>query len=151
MYKTSKVIIKNDFDSIEPLVEYLNSIGSLVGLNKKEKQKISYALEESLQNSISFDFESGSEEDIEVEITHIASGLKVTISDDGMPKNPFTQSVQTLDEIVKDVSFESLAKSDGDDISALSAFVIHRLLDKYSYINKGKDGRSIEMTIYASY
>jgi len=150
MYKTSKVIIKNDFDSIEPLVEYLNSIGSLVGLNKKEKQKISYALEESLQNSISFDFESGSEEDIEIEITHIASGLKVTISDDGMPKNPFTQSVQTLDEIVKDVSFESLAKSDGDDISALSAFVIHRLLDKYSYINKGKDGRSIEMTIYAS-
>jgi len=150
MYKTSKVIIKNNFDSIEPLVGYLNSIGSLVGLSKKEQQKISYALEESLQNSISFDFESGSEEDIEVEITHIASGLKVTISDNGIPKNPFKQSVQTLDEIVKDISFESLAKSDGDDISALSAFVIHKLLDKYRYINKGKDGRSIEMTIYAS-
>jgi len=150
MYKTSKVIIKNNFDSIEPLVEYLNSIGSIVGLNKKEIQKISYALEESLQNSISFDFESGSEEDIEVEITHIASGLKVTISDNGIPKNPFKKIDQSLDDMVKDVSFESLAKSDGDDISALSDFVIHRLLDKYSYINKGKDGRSIEMTIYAS-
>ncbi|EQB34396.1 hypothetical protein M947_10975 [Sulfurimonas hongkongensis] len=150
MYKTSKVIIKNNFDSIEPLVEYLNSIGSIVGLNKKERQKISYALEESLQNSISFDFEYGSEEDIEVEITHIASGLKVTISDNGIPKNPFKKIDQSLDDMVKDVSFESLAKVDGDDISALSDFVIHRLLDKYSYINKGKDGRSIEMTIYAS-
>jgi len=150
MYKTSKVIIKNSFDSIEPLVGYVNSIGSLVGLNKKEMQRLSYALEESLQNSISFDFESGSEEDIEVEITRIASGLRVTISDNGIPKNPFKQSVQSIDEMVKDVSFESVAKSDGDEISALSDFVIHKLLDKYRYINKGKDGRSIEMTIYAS-
>ncbi|MCK9490622.1 MAG: GNAT family N-acetyltransferase [Sulfurimonas sp.] len=150
MYKTSKVIIKNDFDSIEPLVGYLNSISSLVGLSKKETQRLSYALEESLQNTISFDFESGSEEDIEVEISQIASGLRVSISDNGIPKNPFKKVDQSLDEMVKNVSFESLAKSDGDDISALSDFVIHKLLDKYRYINKGKDGRSIEMTIYAS-
>lgn len=150
MYKTSKVIIKNDFDSIEPLVGYLNSIGSLVGLSKKEIQRLSYALEESLQNSISFDFEDGSDEDIEVEIEHIASGLKVTISDNGIPKNPFKKVDQTLDDMVKDVSFDSVAKSDGDEISALSDFVIHKLLDKYSNVNKGKNGRSIEMTIYAS-
>jgi anti-sigma regulatory factor (Ser/Thr protein kinase)/RimJ/RimL family protein N-acetyltransferase len=150
MYKTSKVIIKNSFEYIEPLVAYINSIGSLVGLNKKEMQRLSYAIEESLQNSISFDFESGSVEDIEIEVEQIASGLKVIISDNGIPKNPFKQSVQSIDEMVKDVSFESVAKSDGDDISALSDFVIHKLLDKYRYINKGKNGRSIEMTIYAS-
>jgi serine/threonine-protein kinase RsbW len=150
MYKTSKVIIKNNFDSIEPLVAYVNSIGSLVELNEKEKQRICYALEESLQNSISFDFEADSQEDIEIEVTHISSGLRVTISDNGMPKNPFKKINQTIDEIVKDVSFESVAKSDGDEISALSDFVIHKLLDKYRYINKGKAGRSIEMTIYVS-
>ncbi|MFA7083757.1 MAG: ATP-binding protein [Arcobacteraceae bacterium] len=150
MYKTSKIIIKNNIESIEPLVGYVQLIASLVGLNKKENQRICYALEESLQNSISFDFEAQSEEDIEVEITNITSGLKVIISDNGIPKNPFKKITQTLDEIVNDVSFESVAKSDGDDISALSDFVIHKLLDRYKYINKGKYGRSIEMTIYAS-
>jgi len=150
MYKTSKIIIKNNFDSIEPLVDYVRSVGLLVGLNAKEKQKIAYAVEESLQNSISFDFESQNDEDIEVEITHIASGLKVTISDHGIPKNPFKKGTQTLDAILNDVSFESVAQGNGDEISALSDFVIHKLLDKYRYINKGKGGRSIEMIIYAS-
>jgi len=150
MYKTSKIIIKNNFDSIEPLVDYVRSIGLLVGLSEKERQKICYAVEESLQNSISFDFEAQSDEDIEVKIIHIASGLKVTISDNGMPKNPFKGNTQTIDAILDDVSFESVAKSNGDDISALSDFVIHKLLDKYRYINKGKEGRSIEMIIYAS-
>jgi len=150
MYKTSKVIIKNNFDSIEPLVGYVRSIGSLVGLGEKERQKICYAVEESLQNSISFDFGALNDEDIEVEIAHITSGLKVTISDNGMPKNPFKENAQTLDAIFNNVSFESVAKSNGDDISALSDFVIHKLLDRYKYINKGKEGRSIEMIIYAS-
>lgn len=150
MYTTSKIIIKNSIDAIEPLLAYVDSVATLVGLNEKEKQKISYALEEVLQNSISFDFEAQSEEDIEVEITNITSGLKVRISDNGMPKNPFKKIDKTLDEIVNGVSFESVAKSDGDEISALSDFVIHKLLDKYKYINRGKAGRSIEMTIYAS-
>jgi len=150
MYETSKVIIKNNFDSIEPVIAYVSSIASLVELNEKEKQRICYAIEESLQNSISFDFEADSQENIEIEITHISSGLRVSISDHGMPKNPFKKINQNLDEIVKDISFESVAKSDGDEISALSDFVIHKLLNKYRYINRGKEGRSIEMTIYAS-
>lgn len=150
MYKTSKVIIQNNIESIDPLTEYIKSIANIVGLNNKEKQKICYAVEESLQNSILFDFEPDTLEDIEIEITYIASGMKIVISDNGIPKNELKKSNQTIDDIVIDISFESIAKNNGDEISALSDFVIHKLLDKYRYINKGKDGRSIEMIIYAS-
>ncbi len=150
MYKTSKVIIKNNLDSIEPVIEYLKAISTLVGLSEKEIQKICYGLEESLQNSILFDFEEENVEDIEIEIIRIASGMKLIISDNGIPKNPFKKVPKTLDTLVDAISFESIAKHDGDDITVLSEFVIHKLLDHYKYINKGKDGRSVEMIIYSS-
>ena len=149
MYTTSRVIIKNSLDSIDPVVEYLKAISTLIGLSEKEKQRICYGLEESLQNSILFDFEEENAEDIEIEIIRIASGMKVVISDNGIPKNPFKKAPQSLDTLVDAISFESIAKHDGDDITVLSEFVIHKLLDQYRYINKGKNGRSIEMIIYS--
>lgn len=150
MYETSKVIIQNDIDSIEPIIEYVRSIGRQLKLNNKERYRICYALEESLQNSILFDFEPDDIEEVEIEINRIASGLKITISDQGIPKNPFAQTPQSLEDLVSDISFESIAQGDMDQMNVVSEFVIHKLLDRYTSINKGKDGRSVEMVIYAS-
>ncbi len=150
MYLTSEVIIQNNIDSIEPLIEYVKVIASQLQLNNKEQHRLCYALEESLQNSISFDFEDDEIEEISIEISRVASGLKLTISDNGIPKNPFTKTPKTLEEIASDVSFETIAENDGDQIGAISDFVIRKLLDRYTYINRGKEGRSIEMLMYAS-
>lgn len=150
MYQTSKLVIKNDLESIEPVIAYLKAICTLVGLNEKENHRLSFALEESLQNSILFDFEAESDEEIQIEFKKVASGILITISDRGIPKNPFAKKPKTLQEIADEVTFEKISKSNGDEISAMSDFVIHKLLNRYKYINNGKDGRCIQMLMYAS-
>ena len=150
MYTTAKIVIENNLDSIEPLTAFIASVAEQLQLNKKESYRICYAVEESLQKSILFDFEEGETEEIEIEVSAITSGLKVTISDHGIPKNPFKKSIKSVEDILSDISFESIAKNDSDEIDAISNFVIHKLLNRYSYINRGKKGRSIEMLIYAS-
>lgn len=150
MYQTSKLVIKNNLESIEPVVAYLKALSNLIGLNAKENHRLSFALEESLQNSILFDFEEDSDEEIQIEFKKVASGILITISDRGIPKNPFAKKPKTLQEIADNVTFEKISKSSGDDISAVSDFVIHKLLNRYQYINNGKDGRCIQMLMYAS-
>ena len=150
MYQNSRIIIHNDTAYIEPTIRYLSSVGELVGLNQSEIHRICYAVEETLSNSILFDFEEGSVEEIEVAAVRVASGLKVTISDHGLPRDPFMQMPGSLEEIASEVSFDSITKSSADEIESLSSFVIHKLLDRYSTINRGKKGRSVEMTIFAS-
>lgn len=135
MYQTSKLVIKNDLESIEPVIAYLKAICTLVGLNEKENHRLSFALEESLQNSILFDFEAESDEEIQIEFKKVASGILITISDRGIPKNPFAKKPKTLQEIADEVTFEKISKSNGDEISAMSDFVIHKLLNRYKYIN----------------
>jgi len=150
MYETSKIIIHNNLDSIEPVVEYVRSVANQLELNAKEKHRICYALEESLQNSILNDFEPDDLEEIVIAVNRIASGLQIVISDNGIPKNPFAKTPKSIEEIASDVTFESIAQGDVDQMSVISDFVIHKMLDRYTYTNKGKSGRSVEMLIYAS-
>ena len=149
-YRTSLVIIRNTLDSVGPVIDYLRSVAALTGLDDKETHRICYAVEETLENSILFDFEPDETEEIRIRISRIAAGLKVVITDHGIPRNPFAQPPRSLDEIAADISFDTIAENDGDRISALSSFVIHNLLDRYIQINRGKDGRSVEMVIFAA-
>lgn len=150
MYQSSRLIIHNDTAYIDPLIHYLGAVAAQLGLNESETHRICYAVEETLSNSILFDFEPGSQEEIEVQIRLVAAGLKVVISDQGMPRNPFAQMPKSLEQIASEVSFDAINQSDADEITSLSSFVIHKLLDRYSTINRGKLGRSVEMTIFAS-
>ncbi len=149
-YRTSRISIQNTLDSVEPVIRYLRSVAALIGLDDKEIHRICYAVEETLENSILFDFEPDETEEIKLRISRIAAGLKVVISDHGIPRNPFAKPPRSLDEIAADISFDTIAENDGDQISALSSFVIHSLLDRYTQVNRGKEGRSVEMVIFAA-
>ncbi len=149
-YRTSRVIIQNTLDSVEPVIHYLRGVAALLGLDDRETHRICYAVEETLENSILFDFEPDETEEIEIRISRIAAGLQVVISDHGIPRNPFAAPPRSLDEIAADISFDTIAESDGDRISALSSFVIHKLLDRYTQVNRGKEGRSVEMVIFGA-
>jgi serine/threonine-protein kinase RsbW len=150
MYQTSRVIIENTLESIEPLIAYVQSVAKQLKLNEKERYRICYAIEETLEQSILFDFEPESVEDIEIEISRIASGLKVVISDHGIPRNPFNTRPETVEDLVSDISPEHIKTGNADQLSAISNFIIHKLLHRYVTINRGKEGRSVEMVIYAS-
>ncbi len=149
-YRTSRVIIQNTLDSVEPVIHYLRGVAALLGLDDREIHRICYAVEETLENSILFDFEPDETEEIEIRISRIAAGLEVVISDHGIPRNPFAEPPRSLDEIAADISFDTIAENDGDRISALSSFVIHKLLDRYTQVNRGKEGRSVEMVIFGA-
>jgi len=150
VYETSQITIENNIDSIEPIIAYLRVVATSLGLNEKERYRICYALEESLQNSILFGFEADDTESLHVSINRIASGIEVIIKDHGIPRDPFVQTPTSIEEIANELSFEEIALNNGDQISALSDFVIHKILDRYRYINLGKEGRAIEMVLYAS-
>ncbi|WP_028585026.1 GNAT family N-acetyltransferase [Desulfogranum mediterraneum] len=150
MYETSRITIRNDSDSIEGVVEYIRFIAAKLGLNEKERYRICYAVEECLQNSILFSFEADEEQAIDIDLNRIAAGMEIVIRDQGLPRNPFVQVPQSIEEIASDLSLEHIAEKDGDRISAVTDFVIHKLLDRYTYKNLGKEGRSIEMVLYAS-
>ena len=150
MYRQSTIIIQNDLDYIDPLISYITDVADMLHLNDKERHRICYAVEEVLQRSIQYDFSDDEPSEIRIDVEHIASGMKVRISDNGIPKNPFAKPPKDMDELVRDVSFESISRNSSDQISAVSDFVVHRLLDRYRYINRGKNGRTVEMVIYAS-
>lgn len=149
MYKNSSIKIYNDLDYIDGVVEYLKVISKKLNLNKKERNRICYALEESLTNSISFCFDSGSEEIIQIDISAIPSGIEVIIKDHGISKNPFVHVPHNIDELVENLSFDDITSKNSDDITAVSDFVIHKIVDSYTYENLGSKGRMIKMSIYS--
>ena len=149
MERSSRIVIQNHLDAVEPVIRYLESAAQQAGLNEKEIRRICYAVEETLQNSILFDFEPDDVEQIELEITHVASGLKVVISDHGIPRDPSVDVPKSLDELASEISFDTISRINGDTLSNVSSFILHKLLDRYTLINHGKGGRSVEMEIYA--
>ena len=151
MYKSSSLQIYNDLDYIDGVVEYIKTVAKKLNLNQKETNRICYAVEESLSNSIAFYFEPDSKEMIDIEINALASGMQVMIKDKGIPKNPFISAPKDVDEIANSVSLENIADESGDDISAISDFVVHKMVDKYIYKNLGSNGRSLEMDIYCEH
>lgn len=150
MYKKSRITIDNDVDAIEGVIVYIRCIAGKLGLNEKENYRICYAVEESLSNSILFDFEPDEPQSIDIDVRRIPGGMQIVISDQGVPRNPFVQRPGSIEELASDLSIENLVEHDSDRISAVSDFVIHTLLDGYSSKNLGKSGRSTEMVLYAS-
>jgi len=149
MYKISSIKIYNNLDYIDGAVEYLRVVSKKLNLNEKETNRICYALEESLNNSISFCFEPDTEEIIQIDISAIPSGVEVTIKDHGIPKNPFVHIPNDIDEIVEDKSFDNVTNENSDKIGAVSDFIIHKILDNYTYENLGSNGRMVKMSIYS--
>lgn len=150
MLKSTKIIIKNDLELIEPLKSYLIALSQKIGLNKNEITRITYALEDVLENSILFDFEPDEDEKIVVEFIPVTSGLKVVISDHGKPRNPKLIKQRNIKTIINEIDLAAEVTAEVDETQSISSFVVHKLLDSYCFINKGNDGRSLEMVIYAS-
>ena len=148
MYETGKILMRNTLEGIPPVIAYLQRAAELLGLNERECYRIGYALEETLQNTIRFAFEADEEAEITVTVSRVASGIEVIVEDQGMPRDPFLQSPQSIEELADEASFEKLKEENGDRIVAISEFAIHRLLDHYRYRNLGKQGRRIEMLLY---
>lgn len=151
MYQTSQVIIRNDVDTIGAVVAYAKVIASQLGLNDKEIGRICYALEDTLQNIILFDFdEKDDAEQIVLDLNRVPSGIEIIITYQGIPRNPFIQQPENLKEILSTVSLDATANESAEQINAISNFVIHKLIDRYTQKNLGSKGRSVTLLLHAS-
>jgi anti-sigma regulatory factor (Ser/Thr protein kinase)/GNAT superfamily N-acetyltransferase len=147
MYETGTIRMRNTPEGIPPVLAYLRETAKLLGLEERESARIAYALEETLRNSVQYAFEADEEAYIEITISRVASGIEVVVADRGLPRDPFVKVPESFEELLEEA--ETPLPPDGDRAAAVSDFVLHRLLDRYRILNLGREGRRIEMTLYA--
>jgi anti-sigma regulatory factor (Ser/Thr protein kinase) len=150
MYKSSKLTIYSDLDYIDGVVCYLGEICKKLDLDKKETNRICYAVEESLSNTISHCADLKKDETIDIEIKSVPSGLKVVLNDFGAYYSFAKEMPQSIDTLVENLSFENILSDDRDSIDRFSNYIIHKVLDRYRCINNTDGSRSIEMTVYCA-
>ena len=146
MYKSSRIIIRNDTESIDPVIAYIRVISPRIGLNSKETDRICYALDDTLQNIILFDFlENDDSEQIVLDVDRVPAGIKITITYQGIPGNPFLNEAESLEEIASSLTLDGGANQSAEQIRAISSIVIHKLIDRYTQKNLGSKGRAVTL------
>lgn len=151
MYQSSRIIIRNDIDSIDPVIAYIRVIAAQLGLNSKEIDRICYALDDTLQNIILLDFaENDADEQIVLDVDRVPAGIEITITYQGIPANPFLNEAERLEEIISSLSLDEGTNKSAEQIRAISSLVIHKLIDRYTQKNLGSKGRSVSLLLYTS-
>lgn len=151
MYKSSRIIIRNDTEGIDPVIAYIRVISPRLGLNSKETDRICYALDDTLQNIILFDFlENDDSEQIVLDVDRVPAGIKITITYQGIPGNPFLNEAESLEEIASSLTLDGGANQSAEQIRAISSLVIHKLIDRYTQKNLGSKGRAVTLLLYSS-
>jgi sigma-B regulation protein RsbU (phosphoserine phosphatase) len=116
------ITIKNGLPAIVQVNERFNSFADEHGIPKTVSRKMNMVFDELLNNIISYAYQDNKDHDIDVSVELTGNWLGVTISDDGMPFDPFT--VHTPDT---DLSLEER------DIGGLGIHLVKNLMDKFSY------------------
>jgi sigma-B regulation protein RsbU (phosphoserine phosphatase) len=117
--------IKNGLPAIIQVNKRFNSFADKYGIPKSISRKMNMVFDELLNNIISYAYIDDKDHDIEITIELAGNWLNVTISDDGIPFDPF--SIQTPDT---NLSLEDR------EIGGLGIHLVKNLMDKFSYKRK---------------
>ena len=89
--KIRQLRICNQLDEIERVNSEFNGFCKQNHIADSIRQKMNLVFDELLNNIISYGFEDGQEHEIEIDCRLVGDLLKITISDFGIPFNPFEQ------------------------------------------------------------
>jgi sigma-B regulation protein RsbU (phosphoserine phosphatase) len=126
--KTISFSIKNILKEIDHVIENFNEFATLNNVNKRINATVSMALDELLNNVVSYAYTDEEEHIIGVRISIVNQSLVVVISDDGIPFNPFQRTAPDTKATVED-----------RDIGGLGIHLVNKMFDHVSYqrnINK---------------
>ena len=116
------IVIKNNLKEITTVIDHFESFGEKNNLPVPVILKVNIVFDEILNNNISYGFQDDSEHLINVEIELKGERLIITITDDGVPFNPF----------VKDPPDTKLSVNERD-IGGLGIHIVKNLMDEYDY------------------
>jgi sigma-B regulation protein RsbU (phosphoserine phosphatase) len=117
-----EIVIKNDLAEIERVISQFDEFAEQHDLPVKVRQRTNIALDDLLNNIVSYAYDNKDEHEIEVLVALNDQCLVVTIMDKGRPFNPFAQ-----DEPDTKKSLEER------EIGGLGIHLVRNLMDEVSY------------------
>ncbi|MEE9606075.1 MAG: SpoIIE family protein phosphatase [Candidatus Scalindua sp.] len=116
------ITIRNSLSEIDKVNQRFNTFADHCGIPKTLSQKVNIVFDELLNNIISYAYNDNNEHDIIIDLEFFGDRLSITITDDGIPFNPF--------EAKKPDTELSLEER---EIGGLGIHLVRNLMDKVSY------------------
>lgn len=117
--------LKNQLSEISRMNNSFNTFADQHGIAAKISCTMEMVFDELLNNIISYAYADENEHQIEVKVEFSGNDLVLTLSDDGIPFNPFQKETPNTKLSVEDRS-----------IGGLGIFLVRQMMDKVSYQRK---------------
>ena len=117
-----RIEIKNDLDQIALVMSALEEYAERTSLDMRTAQAAELALDELLNNSISYGFPDDRQHTITVELETQNDGLQIKVIDDGVPFNPFEQAAPDLGGSVEE-----------RDLGGVGIHLVKKFMDECGY------------------
>jgi len=122
MSNSVSISIKNQIDQMPSVIETFEAFGEKNELSFGVIQKFNIALDELLNNIISYGFKDNLEHRIDVDMELRNERLIITLKDDGVPFNPFRNDPP-----------DTMLSIDERNIRGLGIHIVKNLVDEYDY------------------
>ena len=114
--------MRNELTEVGTVLAAFSEFAEASGISKGVAQKVNVAFDELLNNIVSYGFPDGGEHEIDVEAERAGDRLKITVTDDGIPFNPFQRETPKLDGPLED-----------RQVGGLGIHIVRQLMDEVSY------------------
>lgn len=128
--KHHNLIIQNEISELNRLVSFLERLEEEWSLPPALVPSLNLALEEALSNVIFYAFESGTENQINIEFSLKEKEITIVISDEGKPYDPTQKEDPDLSLPVED-----------RPIGGLGIFLIRQIMDDVKYCREDRKNR----------
>jgi anti-sigma regulatory factor (Ser/Thr protein kinase)/RimJ/RimL family protein N-acetyltransferase len=133
---TSSLTIPNDTAYLPVVGAYVKAVAAQLGFDEADLGDIRLAVDEAGTHVIQTAFEPEEDQNLTISCQQFPSGLRVTISDKGMPFDP--RSIQAYD-----------ARGGRDrELGGLPFYLIQQAMDEVRFVNKGCEGKELQLTKY---
>jgi sigma-B regulation protein RsbU (phosphoserine phosphatase) len=119
---TFKISIPNRLSQIDTVNDQMGAFCEDHGVGHDVVMKLSLVFDELLNNVISYGFQDEDEHGIDVGVELLGNRLMVTISDDGVPFNPFLREEPDISLSIEE-----------REIGGLGIHLVRKVMDEYSY------------------
>lgn len=132
----STLTIPNDTSYLPLVGAYVTAAAAQHGFDDEAIGDIRLAVDEACTHVFETAFEPGEEQELTISCRRSPSGIRVAIADKGLPFDP--RSIPEYD-----------ARGGLDrDLSGLPFFLIQQTMDEVRFVNKGWEGKELQLTKY---
>jgi sigma-B regulation protein RsbU (phosphoserine phosphatase) len=117
-----KTKMRNDLGAVGEVLHEFQGLAEKSGIPDQARKQVKVAFDELLNNIVSYGFPDSGEHEIHVAVELLDERLMITITDDGVPFNPFQKETPDLESSLED-----------REIGGLGIHLVRNLMDEVSY------------------